>query len=122
MALHVLVESIVCRSTRQRFLLKSTSQIVPLHPKTLKKYSIRRDNLDVEGKMETLWAFSGRLPRKDMKLVEVVKGLMHTFWHDNTRPSSNTKDVLKHCRGSINNEPHVKHYLDMTQTQMFMQS
>ena len=32
----VFVESIVCRSTRQRRLLKCTSQIVPLHPKTLK--------------------------------------------------------------------------------------
>ena len=69
--------------------------------------------------METLWTFSGRFPCKDMKVVEVVKGLVHTFWHDNTRPSSNTKDVLKHCRGSRNNEPHVKHYLDMTQTQLF---
>ena len=54
-----------------------------------------------------------------MKLVEAVKGLVQTFWHDNTRPSSNTKDVLKHCRGSHHTEPHVKHYLDMTQTQLF---
>ena len=51
-----------------------------------------------------------------MKLVEAVKGLVHTFWHDNTRNSFNTKDVLKHYRGSINNEPHVKNYLNMTQT------
>ena len=76
---HVLTESIVCRSTRQRRLLKCTSQIVPLHPKTLKKYSVRRDNLDVEGQMETLWAFRGRFPWKDMKLVEAVKGLVHMF-------------------------------------------
>ena len=69
--------------------------------------------------METLWAFSGRFPRKDMKLLEVVKGLVQTFCHDNTRPSSNMKDVLKNCRGSRNNEPHVKHYLEMTQTQLF---
>ena len=69
--------------------------------------------------METLWAFSGRFHRKDMKLVEAVKGLVQTFWHDNTRPSSNTKDVLKHCRGSHHTEPHVKHYLDMRQTQLF---
>ena len=53
--------------------------------------------------METLWEFRGRFPRKDMKLVEVVKGLVHNFWHGNTRPSSNTKDVLKHCMGSMNN-------------------
>ena len=69
MACRVLAESIVCRSTRQCRLLKCTSQIVPLHPKTLKKISVRRGNLDVEGQMETLWAFSGRLPHKDMKLV-----------------------------------------------------
>ena len=69
--------------------------------------------------METLSAFSGRFPRKEMKLVEAVKGLVHTFCHDNTRPSSKTKDVFKHCRGSRNNEPHVKHYLNMTQTQLF---
>ena len=35
-ARRVLAESIVCRSTRQRCLLKCTSQIVPLHPNTLK--------------------------------------------------------------------------------------
>ena len=35
-ARRVLDESIVCRSTRQHRLLKCTSQIVPLHPKTLK--------------------------------------------------------------------------------------
>ena len=92
---------------------------MPLHPKTLKKYSVRRDNLEVEGQMETLWAFSDRFPRKDMKLVEAMKGLLPTFWHDNTRPSSNTNDVLKCCRGSMNNELHVKHYLYMTQTQLF---
>ena len=38
----VLAKSIVCRSTRQRCLLKCTSQIVPLHQKTVKKYSVRQ--------------------------------------------------------------------------------
>ena len=37
-ARHVLVESIVSISTRQRCSLKCTSQFVPLHTKTLKKY------------------------------------------------------------------------------------
>ena len=119
MACRVLAESIVSRSTRQCRLLKCTSQFVPLHPKTFKKYSVRRDNLEVEGQMETLWAFSDRFPCKDMKLVEVMKGLLHTFLHDNTRPSSNTNDVLKCCRRSMNNESRVKHYLYMTQTQLF---
>ena len=76
---------------------------MPLHPKSLKKYSVRRDNLDVEGQMETLWEFNGRFSHKDMNLVEVVKGVVYMFWHDNTRPYSNMKDVLKHCRVSRNN-------------------
>jgi hypothetical protein len=54
-----------------------------------------------------------------MKLVEVVKGLVHAFWHDNIRPSSNTRDVLKHFKGSRNNEPSIKHYLDMTQSKLY---
>ena len=54
-----------------------------------------------------------------MKLLEKVKGLVHAFWHDNTRPSSNTTDVLKHFKGSRNHEPHIKHYLDMMQTQLY---
>ena len=79
LACRVLAKSIVCRSTRQHRLLKSTSQTIPLHPKTLKNYSVGRDNLDVEGQMETLWAFSGRFPSKDLQLVQAMKGLVQTF-------------------------------------------
>jgi hypothetical protein len=67
--------------------------------KNSKKPSIRRDSLAIEGQMEKMWAFSGRLPCKDMKLVEAVKGLVQTFWHDNTRPSSNTRDCVKTLQG-----------------------
>lgn len=84
-----------------------------------KKFSIRRDSLDIEGQKEKLWAFGGRLPRKDMKLVEAVKGLVQAFWYDNTRHSSNTSDVLKNWKGSRNHELHIKHYLYMTQTQLY---
>ena len=95
-------------------MIKCTQEIVNLNPIPLKKYSIRRDSLEIEGQMEKLWAFSGRFPHKDMKLVETMKGLVHVFWHDSTRPSSNTRDVLKHYKGSRDHEPHIKHYLDMT--------
>ena len=69
--------------------------------------------------MEKLWAFSGRLPCKDLNLVEAVKGLVQAFWNDNTRPSSNTMDVLKQCKCSRNHELHIIHYLDMTQTHLY---
>lgn len=69
--------------------------------------------------MKKLWAFSGRIPCKHMELIEVVKGLEHAFFHDNTRPFCNTRDVLKWYRGTRDHEPHIKHYLHMTQTQLY---
>ena len=54
-----------------------------------------------------------------MKLVDVVKGLVQSFWHDHTRPSSNWKDVLKLRRGSKDHEPHIKHLLDITKTKIY---
>ena len=47
-----------------------------------------------------------------MKLIDVVKGLVQEFWRDNSRPSSNQKDVLKLRMGSRDHEPHTKKFLD----------
>jgi hypothetical protein len=62
-----------------------------------------------------MWAFSSRLPRFDMKLIEAVKGLVQEYWNDNNIPSSNQKYVVKLRKGSRDREPHIKHFLDMTQ-------
>ena len=53
-----------------------------------------------------------------MKLIDVVKGLVQEFWRDNSRPSPNQKYVLKLRRGSRDCEPHIKNFLDMTQTKL----
>jgi hypothetical protein len=90
----ILVESIVITRTRQCHLLKYTSQIAKLHPKTLRRSSIRRDTLDVEGKMDKLWASNGRLACRDMKLVEAMNELVYAFWHHNTKTLFNIWDVL----------------------------
>ena len=63
-----------------------------------------------------MWAFTGTLPRSDMKLIEAIKGLVQEYWYDNSSPSSNQKDVVKLRKGSRDHEPHIKHFLDMTQT------
>ena len=104
----VLLESIVNKSTRKRRLLTHTSEIFKLSTKTLRKYSSMREKLDTVGENDCL-AFIGRLPRIDMKLIDVVKELVQTFWNENTRPSSNQRDVLKLRKGSNECEPHVKH-------------
>ena len=66
-----------------------------------------------------MWAITGRLPHFNMKLIEAVKGLVQEYWHDNNRPSSNQKDVVKLRKGSRDREPHIKHFLDMTQTKLY---
>ena len=54
------------------------------------KISIRRDSLET-GCQTDMWAFTGRLPHFDMKLIEAVKGLVQEYWHNNSRPSSTKK-------------------------------
>jgi hypothetical protein len=49
-----------------------------------------------------------------MKLFGAVKGVVLDFWHDNTRPSSNQKDLIKLIRGSRDHELHIKHFIDIT--------
>jgi hypothetical protein len=117
-ARHVLSQSIVSKITRKHRFLQQTSHLLKCNVKTLRKYSHRRDSLDTGGPTD-LWAFTGRLPHSDMKLIGAVKGLVQDFWHENTRPSSNQKDVLKLRRGSRDHEPHIKHFLDITQTKLY---
>lgn len=66
-----------------------------------------------------MWAFTSRLPHSYKKLIGVLKGVVKEFWHDNTRPSSNQKDVLKLRKGSRDHEPHIKHFVNMTQTKLY---
>jgi hypothetical protein len=61
-----------------------------------------------------LWDFTHRIPCSDMKLIGVVKELVHMFWHKIPMPSSNQKYLLKLRRGSRDHEPHIKHFLEMT--------
>ena len=54
-----------------------------------------------------------------MKLTSEVKSLIEIFWHDKTRVSPNSRDVLKLRIGLKICDPHPKHLLDMTQTELF---
>ena len=96
-ARHVLSQSIVNKSTRALPLLKPTSKLVGLDIKALCRYCSRREKLD-SGETN-VWSFVGRLPRSEMKLIDAIKGLVHEFWCDNSRPSSNQKYVPKFRRG-----------------------
>lgn len=54
-----------------------------------------------------------------MKLNIEIKSLVEKYWHDNTRVSSNARDVLKLRVGSKIHDPHPKHLLDTTQTKFY---
>jgi len=55
-----------------------------------------------------------------MKLNNENKTLIEIFWNDNTKVSSNTKDILKLKVRSKNHDPHAKYLLDMTQTKLYI--
>ena len=93
----VLSQSIMNKSTRALRLLKPTSKLVGLDIKELHRYCSRREKID--SGQTNVWSFIGRFPRFNTKLIDAVNGLVQEFWHDNTRPSSNQKDVLKLRRG-----------------------
>ena len=48
-----------------------------------------------------------------MNLIEVVKELVKKLEHENIKPSSYQKYVIK-LRSSMNREPHIKHLINMT--------
>ena len=107
------------KNTRVLGFLKPTSKLVSLNVKTLRRYSIRREHLNTTAQTYFWAGFIGGLPHRDMKLVDAVKGLVKSFWHDHTKPSTNRKDVLKLRKGSKDHEPHIKHFLDITQTKLY---
>ena len=108
-ARHVLSQSIVNKRTKALSLLKPTSKLVGLDIKALRRYCSRREQLD-SGEIE-VWSFVGRFPCSNMKLIDAVKGLVQEFWHDNSRPSSNQKDVLKLRMGQGTVSPTLKIFL-----------
>ena len=77
-ARRVFSQEIVNKNTKLLGFLKPTWKIVNLNLKTLSRYSIRREDIDTTDQTD-FWAFIGRLPRRDMKLVDAVKGLVQSF-------------------------------------------
>ena len=75
-------------------------------------------DLKIQQKNE-LRKFRSRLLQKDKEISEALKSLIKYFLKNNTRVSPNQRDVVRRRIGSQNRDPHVKHFLDSTQTQFF---
>jgi hypothetical protein len=115
----VFSQSIIINIIRKNCFLQQTSHLMKCNIKTLRNYSNRLDILYTNGCPTDLWAFNGRIPHFNMNLIQQIEELLQDLWHANTRPSSNQKDVLKIRRGSRDYEPHIKHFLCITQPQLY---
>jgi hypothetical protein len=82
-----------------------------LNHKTLSTVLSRRGRFDNPLQNNT-WAFSGRLPLVDKKLMDNIKNEIPQFWHFQSRVSLNANDVLKVIIGNQDCTPHPKHFLE----------
>lgn len=102
-------------------MIGNLSGYLNIHRKTLQRAMKRRKSIEID-LVNQCWSFSSRLPRSDRKLTNEIKIIIENFLHDHTRVSPNIKDVLeeKKSLGSKDYKPeHAKHFLDMTQTQLY---
>ena len=104
--------AIVNKTTLNKIMVSNISEVLKMHPKTLLRAAKRRESIENDP-INQCWSFSGRLPRSDIKLNVEIKSLIEKYWHDNTRVSSNARDVLKLRVGSKVHDPHPKHLLDI---------
>lgn len=120
-ARRAITTALVNRSTAKKRMIGNLSGYLNIHRKTLQRAMKRRKSIEIDP-INQCWSFSGRLPRSDRKLTNEIKIIIEKFWHDHTRVSPNIKDVLKEKKslGSKDYKPeHAKHFLDMTQTQLY---
>ena len=99
-------------------LMRNSSKTLKIGRGTLRRVMLRRERLEDPTKNE-LWTFSGRLPRKDKEISKALKSLIEDFWKNKTLVSPNQRDVVRRRIASQNHNPHVKHFLDSTETQFF---
>lgn len=99
-------------------LMRKTIKILKIGRGTLRRAMLTRERLEDPTKNE-LRTLSGRLPKKYKKISKALKSLIEDFWKSNTHVSRNQRDVVRRRISSQNCDPHVKHFLDSTQTQFF---
>ena len=117
-ARRAITTTIFNKATLNKRMVNNISEVLKIHPKTFLRVAKRRESIE-NYPINQCWSFSGRLPRFDMKLNVEIKSLIKKYWHDNTRVSSNARDVLKLRVGSKVHDPHPKHLLDTTQTEFY---
>ncbi len=119
-ARRVITTSLVSHHLRKGRYMRQTCIDLNLNRTTLRRALSRREKIDDPLQNET-WAFGGRLPRFDKKLSDDVKEEITQFWHSSSQVSPNAKNVSKLRIGIRDCTPHLKHYLEVSQTMFFKQ-
>ena len=110
--------SIVNKNMTQNRQISSISSEMGFSRKTMREYVKRRLIVD-DSTMEGNWAIMCRVPHSH-RIEELLKKLVISFWIDNTHPSSNSRDVIRHRIASSQYEHHTKHWLDTTQHELYV--
>ena len=86
--------SVVNKNMTQNRQISSISFEMGFSRKIMRKYVKRRLIVD-DNTMEGNWEIMCRAPCFD-RIEESLKNLVISFWIDNIRPSSNSRDVIRH--------------------------
>jgi hypothetical protein len=99
-------------------LMRATSRLLKIHPRSLRAGRRRRQIIEAEP-LGAIWAYGGRAPRCDKVLVGVVKETIERFWVENCRASPIFKNVIRKRIGRGDYIEHHACFLDQTQTQLY---
>ena len=118
MARKVMLMSVVNKNMTQNRQISSISSKMGFSRKTMIEYFKRRLILD-DSIMERNWEIMCTTPHFD-RIEESLENLVISFWIDNTHPSSNSIDVIRHRIASGQYEHHKKYWLDTTQHELYV--
>lgn len=98
-------------NVREHKLGAGVGRLLGVKRKTLYEAAKRRA-VDIEGQEYGGWA-KMHWETKNLGLSEEKRTAAFFYWHNNTRPSSNTKDVVRDRIGRKHWQTHGKHWLEV---------
>ncbi|KAH9308100.1 hypothetical protein KI387_036011, partial [Taxus chinensis] len=113
-----ILTSVVSEETTKNRHVTTFAKALGLSRKTVSRYAKRRKTLD-DSTMEGNWALMCRNPHSD-KIEDNIVKIVSDFWTERTHPSSNVRDVLKHKVTRNNYDEYIKHWLEITQHEMYI--
>lgn len=112
-----IMNAIISKGTSNEKLVTATSKALNISRRTLTRSISTREQLEIMNPHQNL-AVVCRAPRNG-KVLDEWRGIVIEFWNENSRVSSNRRDVLTHRISRGVREEHQKQFLDISQTELF---